>query len=70
MHYRDTLWVALSAALGMDAGEWIKQQREGGATWRTIESACARVGVPVSHEYLRTQAKARGINTYTGQGAA
>lgn len=61
-HYRDTLWTALSAVLGEDAGSWLTDRRTQGMSWREIEAACAEVGVPVSHEYLRLQAKARGLD--------
>lgn len=60
--YRDTLWTALSAVLGVDAGQWIRQQRKVGRSWREIEALCAQAGVPVSYEYLRSQAKARGLD--------
>lgn len=60
--YRDTLWTALGAVLGVDAGKWIRQQRKIGRSWREIESLCAEAGVPVSYEYLRSQAKARGLD--------
>jgi hypothetical protein len=61
-HYRDTLWVALSAALDGDAGSWLQERRSAGLSWRDIEAECAEVGVPVSHEWLRSQAKARGLD--------
>lgn len=59
---RDTLWVALGSALGRDAGDWLAQRRSDGVSWRDIEAECAQAGVPVSHEYLRSQAKARGLD--------
>ena len=60
--YRDTLWIALGAVLGVDAGVWIQEQREDGRSWREIEALCAQAGVPVSYEYLGSQAKARGLD--------
>ncbi len=60
---RDTLWTALSSSLGSDAGDWIVQNRAEGASWRDLETFAAQVGVPVSYEYLRTQAKTRGYET-------
>jgi len=59
--YRETLWVALSTVLGMDAGDWIQERRAHGASWRELEADCTALGIPVSHEYLRSQAKLRNL---------
>lgn len=60
--YRETLWIALSTVLGMDAGDWIADRRAQGASWRELEADCTALGIPVSHEYLRSQAKLRDLD--------
>lgn len=60
--YRDTLWIALGTVLGEDAGDWIRNRRSAGASWRELEAECVQLGVPVSYEYLRSQAKMRGLD--------
>jgi len=60
--YRETLWVALSTVLGMDAGDWLQERRAQGASWRELEADCTELGIPVSHEYLRSQAKLRNLD--------
>lgn len=59
---RETLWVALSTVLGVDAGEWIQARRAQGASWRDLEEECTQFGIPVSHEWLRSQAKLRDLD--------
>ncbi len=56
------LWIALGTALGVDTETWLRTQREEGRSWRDIEATCAEAGVPVSHEWLRSQAKAHGLD--------
>lgn len=59
---RSPLWHALSTVLGMDAADWLSSRRAEGASWRELEYEAAEAGVPVSHEFLRQQAKARGLD--------
>jgi hypothetical protein len=68
MEHRSSLWTALGSAIHEDPEAWVAAQRANGATWRDIAASCADVGVPVSYEFLRMQAKYRGIDDRLGDG--
>lgn len=59
---RSALWAALCTVFGGDAAAWLSSRRAEGASWRELEYEAAEAGVPVSHEYLRQQAKDRGLD--------
>lgn len=60
MSQRDTLWIALENAIQEDPSDFIRRGRDSGLSWRELEAVCAQHGVPVSHEWLRQQARDRG----------